>query len=673
MGRKESTVRLFTRDGVPIRVCSRLATAVDTSGEATKGFDPIYRVGRKIDMYKKDFKEALCLFKGKEARLPVIQVIETKNVGVSSPGNLASFLRLAAEADALKNRVSNEKARHHTSALLRNFKLDDKGPLDKLEVFKFVRSWVRAFVPPNLLGSKNTKFFLDNLKFVLGAGKGSAVRLWQVMRRMSVDTVLWLNSSEVAAEKVPLVMKQQALAKVVVWLLQNVVWRVITSYFHLTDMSGTRHKLQFYRKKHFHALFNRNLRAFVSDDLLKPLSTNKAMDVLSIPDCPGEAKGRLFPKASGGCRLLAAKKNAHANEDDSRLLLALLKDRHPEVVDSRGRGLHRGWSKFAKKAKEKGAKIFFVRVDIKNAFDTIKLSKLSEILVNLAKNEMRETAYVHTVRYLDQHGRVFRSRRLSSKRKREYPVPDGCRLLPVASRPIEARRLLKWVERRGRLHTIAISVGRSRGPLRFLKQKGLIQGDTLSSALCDLYYGEMVKSQLEPAMRREVGAGERRLFVRGVDDFAFFSTSRREAERFLRLMEKGFPEYDCFIRPEKTVTNLGGSGASEFSFCGTLIDAENLQTRPDFSSYHGRSVVDSLKFNLRKGTTEERYEKRKGLHNQQIFKFTLSFPVCYNRRCCSSAPRGSTPCIWTGTSTLRPASGRTCSRPSAWRRSDSTP
>ena len=137
-----------------------------------------------------------------------------------------------------------------------------------------------------------------------------------------------------------------------------------------------------------------------------------------------------------------------------------------------------------------------------------------------------------------------------------------------------------------------------------------MQGDSLSMALCDLYYGDMVRRELWPAMVAATAlkgdAERKRLFVRGVDDFVFASTDRGEAETFLSLMEKGFPNYGCNIRKEKTVTNLRNATASEFAFCGALLGADSLQARPDYGSYFGKSIVHSLKLNLKSCASAER-------------------------------------------------------------------
>ncbi len=348
--RDKATLKLFTKKGVPVRVCKRLAKAVDTKSEATTGYDPNFRVQRKVDMYKIDFREALNVFGKNELQsLPVVESIERRKVGVPSLGTLTVFQRMVEITSRLRRGLSSEKAAHRTKAILALFGLSESSPVNKLELFRFVRRWAVRFVPFELLGNKkNFGRFVDNLKCLIGAGKSSAIPVWRLVDGINTDTILWLHASELSDVSLP--QKQQALAKVVVWLAQDVFWRLLLSFFHVTDMSGRRHELFFYRKRHFQSLFDRSLHGFLEGGFLRPLSLNKAMDVSGREGAPAEAKARLFPKASGGCRLLAVKgKEESEREAEARTLLALLKDRHPEVVDSKGRALHRVWAKFAGK------------------------------------------------------------------------------------------------------------------------------------------------------------------------------------------------------------------------------------------------------------------------------------------------------------------------------------
>ena len=59
--------------------------------------------------------------------------------------------------------------------------------------------------------------------------------------------------------------------------------------------------------------------------------------------------------------------------------------------------------------------------------------------------------------------------------------------------------------------------------------RGLLQGDPLSSSLCNIYLGHMVHDCLTDFARQES------LLARAADDFFFATTKLNEAERFLQV------------------------------------------------------------------------------------------------------------------------------------------
>ena len=56
--------------------------------------------------------------------------------------------------------------------------------------------------------------------------------------------------------------------------------------------------------------------------------------------------------------------------------------------------------------------------------------------------------HVHTIRYRRPGGvGVVTTKRISRQKTRKYPCPEDCQPLPLVTRPIEARNLLKMVAR----------------------------------------------------------------------------------------------------------------------------------------------------------------------------------------------------------------------------------
>ena len=92
---------------------------------------------------------------------------------------------------------------------------------------------------------------------------------------------------------------------------------------------------------------------------------------------------------------------------------------------------------------------------------------------------------------------------------------------------------------RNKSHAVSLKEGRSARLYR--RTSGLLQGDPLSSALCDIYLGDLVRTELRPRLPGFVASrGEKRLLVRAVDDFLFVSLCKEEVRGFLRIMSSGF-------------------------------------------------------------------------------------------------------------------------------------
>ena len=84
---------------------------------------------------------------------------------------------------------------------------------------------------------------------------------------------------------------------------------------------------------------------------------------------------------------------------------------------------------------------------------------------------------------------------------------------------------------------------------------------------------------------------------------------KRTCFRFLQRMNLGFPKYGCEIQALKTETNLDDTRKEKVTtvFCGATIDFETRHIRPDFSGYHGKSIVNTVKFNLKPMASKEAY------------------------------------------------------------------
>lgn len=284
-------------------------------------------------------------------------------------------------------------------------------------------------------------------------------------------------------------------------------------------------------------------------------------------------------------------------------------------------------------------KLYFIKVDIRCAFDSIDQAKLLEIIERIlrkgSENNQAEGYRIH------RFAKVMPS---SAKRaapqtdaatntgtKREFirlarPDSDHIDFFDLASHLAVALHDVVFVDSvsyryestslilkllRQHITENLIKIGKD-----FYRQRvGIPQGSSLSTLLCSFFYADL-ESQ-SPFLRNlrggDAGRGGRKsLLMRYTDDFLLITTSKRQAKQFYAVMRKGHTEYGCFISPEKTLANFdlldstsnsNNSTADplipriygeEFPWCGLTINTRSLGVSTDLTRYKGIDLRDTL-------------------------------------------------------------------------------
>jgi len=249
-------------------------------------------------------------------------------------------------------------------------------------------------------------------------------------------------------------------------------------------------------------------------------------------------------------------------------------------------------------------KLYFAKVDVQSAFDTIPQSAV----VNLMKSIFSETQY-DICRHVEIKGaddalgsKTGKPANRSSKRWRTVALP------PRDHRPFP-RRLTEelaaangntiFVDKASRVsyktsHLIDLLSSHVEENLvkmgkKYYRQKtGVPQGSVVSSLLCNYFYADMEKHCLS-----FLGGDEGSLLLRLIDDFLLITTEKNTATRFLQTLHNGVPSHGVTINPAKSLTNfpvtINGkaiasiSPAEPFPYCGILIHPSSLAISKDHS------------------------------------------------------------------------------------------
>ena len=159
----------------------------------------------------------------------------------------------------------------------------------------------------------------------------------------------------------------------------------------------TRWTTLLYRKRKWQSLVCSAVNDLVRRGILAPIGGGERASLV--------ASARFLPKSSG-VRLIAKCPKREPLKDELLLLHYLKKVNFPESVDPKGKMLHRLWAEFASsvggdlKKSGRSAVAYFATVDVRDAFDSVDLDKLNDILARL-RSGLPESA---TVSHVMRHG-----------------------------------------------------------------------------------------------------------------------------------------------------------------------------------------------------------------------------------------------------------------------------
>lgn len=495
------------------------------------------------------------------------------------------------------------------------------------EVSAFCRNVISKVFPNKFWGTGETGYsnkrgIMQNVDQFIRLRRYESLSLHDVVQEYHIHDIEWLKPPKVntalrlsASDSAK---RKELMAELLYYLFDSFLIPLIRGHFHVTE-SGAHRNQVFYFRHDVWKWMSEPALASLKQSMLEECNTIDVKQKLA-GRALGVSQVRLLPKGQGmrpiinlrrrvqklqhGRLVLGKSINSILNPAFS--ILNYEKCARPELLGSAlfsVEDMYPRLQAFRRSLLQQGVAdgpLYFAKVDVKACFDTIPQKRL----MRLAKGILGADAY-HTAKYA-------RSKLISghSHETPRFGAKPSWKYLTKATAGNENFDFLSEVENDtadGRLRTIyidgVIQKQEQRKAIlelleehvesnliklgnRFYRQKqGIPQGSIVSSLLCSYFYAELEREVLTFANDGHS------ILLRLIDDFLVISTKQQVAERFMRTMHRGVPEFGVEIKAEKSRANFDVEvdgetivrlpSETEFPYCGNAINTVTLDLSKD--------------------------------------------------------------------------------------------
>ncbi|KAM8967022.1 telomerase reverse transcriptase [Pelodytes ibericus] len=505
------------------------------------------------------------------------------------------------------------------------------------QVYMFVRECLHKVIPGILWGSSHNKCrFLKNVKAIMYSVKSDKISLSELMWKMRVEDCTWIRLRK-GNRLVPVsehLLREQILGKFFFWLMDTYVLQLLKSFYYITETLFQKNRLFFYRKSIWKKAQNIGLRKHLEKVELRLLSSDEIEDLQQQKNINLCSTLRFIPKINGlrpiakMCNTVGGQQSRECRirkiqqfNSQVRNLFSVLnyeRSRAPNLVGSSVFGLddiYKRWKTFvlhSKELKTENEHFYFVKADVKGAYDTIPHSKLKEVVSKILTGNIKENYCIrrYATVWMDSSGKVRKSFKQQVSTLVDFHpnmkqfvcdlqdnniMQNAILVEQSLSLNQNSRKLLSLLEQLICKHVLRIK------NKYYMQCCGIPQGSMLSALLCSLCYGEMENEVF-------CGIQQNGIFMRLIDDFLLVTPHLEHAKTFLRILAEGIPQYGCSLSLQKTAVNFPVDDIPVcakvkslpahclFQWCGLLLDTQTLEVYYDYSSYARTSIRSSLTF-----------------------------------------------------------------------------
>nr|XP_032822741.1 telomerase reverse transcriptase [Petromyzon marinus] len=491
----------------------------------------------------------------------------------------------------------------------------------QVRLFGLLHELLLRVLPHDTWGSAhNRRKVMRSVKRSLGMGHHDAVGLREMLSGVRVKDCAWLHLGGERPSPSEHRKCEELLAQFVSWLMTDFIMEAIRSFFYVTITNFTKNHLLYFRKKAWARLLHTASRKFVVQGKLQELTDMERQNVLRGDTVIPVSFLRFLPKSGSELRPIICmrprrlgRQPRKKGENVQRAIKSVFAVLNYEVTaDPAWLGssvlgsddIYRKWRDFARPRQSPARPLYFVKVDIKGAFDSIPQHTTVDVVKSIVGSRQTKDGYIirkYVVVWANRQGVMQKAFRQQACSSTHFQPKMSC----FVSQQQRCSSLHNAIVVEQWLDTTLTSVMVSETLERLLlnnviiidqryywQRRGISQGSPLSTLLCNLCYAHMETSMLSTVQQDG-------LLMRFTDDFLLVTPHLDKANHFLRLLLGGMPTYGCTVSRNKTVVNFApeiddGDDSGGFMqlplhwllpWCGLLLNTRTLEVLGNYSSY----------------------------------------------------------------------------------------
>ncbi|KAK8087976.1 hypothetical protein PG997_002937 [Apiospora hydei] len=409
--------------------------------------------------------------------------------------------------------------------------------------------------------------------------------LHEVMQGMKVTDIDWLAPERLMAHKTSQTDIQKRLElfqEFLYYVFDSLLIPLIRSNFYVTESNTHKYQLFFFRHDVWKYVAEPAMAA-VKSKMFEEVSIDAALKILDSRSL-GFSQVRLLPKENSIRPIMNLRRRMGAKGNSNTLgpsintilgpvhtMLQLEKSLNPAKLGATMFSvgdIYKRVKTFKSKMNQSANPLYFAKVDVQAAFDTIPQSAIVGLLdsipqqrsYRIAKHAEISSTVLDGFTDCNKAAKSKPSRKWLSTALRDRDTSTFLQLIEGQQKTASKRNTVfidsvvkKQYDTSELLQLVASHIQQNLvkiGKKYYRQKKGIPQGSVLSSILCNYFYADLEMHVLKFLDSNDC------LLLRLIDDFLLITTDRSKAARFVETMHRGVPEYGVQVNPAKTLVNF---------------------------------------------------------------------------------------------------------------------